>query len=530
MSDFPSAEALLSAIVNSSDDAIVSKDLNGIVTSWNRGAQKIFGYSAEEMVGQSITKIIPAERLGEEPRILESLRNGKQIDHFDTQRVRKDGKLIHVSLTISPVRNASGQIVGASKVARDITRRIQADEQLQRTTKQLEIAVANAEAQGRIKDEFLATLSHELRTPLQSVLGWLQILRSPDRTTDELNEGLEVIDRNANNQARIIEDLLDMSRILSGKVRLDVQQVPLATALEAALETIKPGAQAKEIRIEKILDPLAQPVAGDPNRLQQIFWNLLSNAVKFTPKGGKIQVLLERVNSHLEVSVADNGIGISPEFLPFVFERFRQADSSTTRNHGGLGLGLAIVKHLVELHGGSVRVKSPGASQGCTFTVLLPLAPVHDGREGRRHPSASASSSLVAAPPSLQNISVLVIDDEEDSLRLIAKMLRRSGADVHSSSSAKEAVDLIRTGSFDVLVSDIGMPNMDGYDLIKNVRSLPPEEGGGIPAIALTAYARMEDRIEAISKGFQMHLAKPAHGLELITCVKSLAEKREGSA
>jgi PAS domain S-box-containing protein len=532
---FVSTDMLLSAIVDSSDDAIVSKNLQGVVTSWNKGAERIFGYTAAEMVGQPITKVIPPERLDEEPKILDRLKRGERVDHFDTVRMTKTGERVDVSLTISPVRDASGIVVGASKIARDITARKRGEAalvaqkaELLKATEEARMATEEAERQGRMKDEFLATLSHELRTPLQSILGWTQILLSDECEEEEFKQGLEVIDRNARAQTRIIEDLLDMSRILSGKVRLDVQQVGLATVLKSAVETVMPAAHAKKICVQAVLDPLAQPVTGDPNRLQQIFWNLLSNAIKFTPHGGKVQVLLERVNSHLEVSVTDTGEGIDPEFLPYVFERFRQADGSMTRRHGGLGLGLAIVKNLAELHGGSVRAKSGGFSTGATFTVVLPLAALrgHPEDETRRHPAGETPRRMVSKLPRLDDVSLLIVDDEDDARMLVATVLKKAGASVRTAGSAKEALALIKTAVPDVMISDIGMPVEDGYALIRAVRALPENQGGKVPAIALSAYTRTEDRIMSISAGFQMHLSKPADALELLTMVVSLAKSR----
>lgn len=521
---FVSPEHLLSAIIDSSDDAIVSKNLQGIVTSWNKGAERIFGYTAEEMVGQSITRLFPAEKQNEEPQILARLQKGERVDHFETQRLKKDGSIVDVSLTISPIRNTDGVIVGASKIARDITFQKVAQQQVK-------AAALEAERQGRMKDEFLATLSHELRTPLQSIRGWTQLLLSSEFDAEEVKQGLEVIDRNACAQTRIIEDLLDMNRILSGKVRLDVQRVELPSIIEASIETVKPAAIAKNIRLHAVLDPLALPVIGDPSRLQQIFWNVLSNAIKFTPNGGKVMVALERVNSHLEVSFSDTGIGINPQFLPHVFERFRQADASSTRTHGGLGLGLAIVKHLTELHGGSVRVKSAGEGQGTTFSILLPLAVIHAPHENseRSHPAASHASTTGAQIPSLQKVSLLVVDDEEDSRTLLQVMLSKAGATVTTAASAKQAIELWKKFIPDVLISDIGMPEKDGYSLIREIRALPAEKGGKVPAIALTAYTRTEDRIKAIAAGFQMHISKPADGAELMTMVASLAGKDQSS-
>ncbi|HYF37389.1 MAG TPA: PAS domain S-box protein [Prosthecobacter sp.] len=531
-----SAAELLSAIVDSSDDAIVSKDLNGVVMSWNKSAERIFGYTAEEMVGQPILAIIPQSRRDEEPKILERLRRGERVDHFDTVRVRKDGESVHVSLTISPVRNSEGVIIGASKVARDVTARKRAEDALQEHNKQLENANSaarhareEAERQSRLKDEFLATLSHELRTPLQSILGWTQLLLDDGATEEDLKEGLQVIDRNARAQTRIIEDLLDMSRIISGKIRLDVQRCSLASLVEAALETVKPAAMAKEIRLQSILDPLAQPVRGDAARLQQVFWNLLSNAIKFTPRGGRVQIVLERVNSHLEVSVIDTGVGIEKDFLPHVFERFRQGDASKTRSQGGLGLGLAIVKSLIELHGGTVKVRSDGPGTGATFSVILPLAVLQQESEEpvKRPLDLPAPAPVAAKLPVLTGVTVLVVDDENDARDLISRMLAKAGATVGTAGSARAALELMAQTVPDVLLSDIGMPVDDGYALIRAVRQLPAKKGGKVPAIALSAYTRTEDRVAAISAGFQLYLAKPCDALELLTMIDSLVRRPE---
>ena len=372
------AQALLAAIVASSDDAIISKDLNGIVQSWNQSAERIFGYTAEEMIGKSITVLFPSDRLDEEPKILAQLRRGQRVDHFETVRMCKDGRQLDVSVTISPIKGPAGNIIGVSKVARDVTsiKRIlrEREDMLQRET----AARTEAERVSRMKDEFLATLSHELRTPLHAILGWATLLRSEGGVApEEIAQGLEIIERNARAQAQLIEELLDMSRIINGKLRLDVQSVDLQVVICDALESVAPAAEAKGIRLTKVLDPKGAAITGDPNRLQQVLWNLLTNAVKFTPKGGRIQVYLRRVNSHVEISVVDSGQGIAAEFLPQLFTRFTQADNSVGRRYGGLGLGLALVKSLVELHGGNVKAISEGLDQGATFIVSLPLAAVH---------------------------------------------------------------------------------------------------------------------------------------------------------
>jgi signal transduction histidine kinase/ActR/RegA family two-component response regulator len=392
-------------------------------------------------------------------------------------------------------------------------------EQTERTAR------TEAERAGRIKDEFLATLSHELRTPLHAILGWSQILRKSSDVNPKVAEGLSVIERNARSQAQIISDLLDMSSIISGKVRLDVQEADLALIVDAAINTVRPAADARDIRLHIILDPLARPVRGDPNRLQQIFWNLLTNAVKFTPKGGRVSVTLERVDSHLELKVADNGDGIDPEFLPHVFDRFRQADSSMDRRHGGLGLGLSIVKQLVELHGGTIAARSAGKGKGSTFIISLPLmAAMDDFRDlpVSHHPAESAFQERVLVSPraNLQGLKVLVVDDEADARALIRKLLEEYEACVVTAGSAEEAFTLLASEHPDLLISDVGMPVEDGYHLIRRVRALR-DDLGATPAIALTAYARVEDRMKAIEAGYQMHLAKPVEPAELITMVSS---------
>jgi PAS domain S-box-containing protein len=648
----------LAAIVASSNDAIVGKNLNSIVTSWNHGAERIFGYTADEMIGTSIMRLIPPDRQDEEQEILARIRRGERIEHFETMRLAKDGSKLNVSIAVSPIKDPAGRVVGASKVARDITERKNAEErerhllaeaatanskfraffeqgplfagimaldgrviEINRLSleacgytkdqvvgkpfwdcpwwrpsealmQKVKIAVGQAaegqkfdaempyfvadgsqrmvrlvvlpitDETGRVvflaptgsditdlkraesqrddllqaeraartaaerasllKDEFLATLSHELRSPLNGILGWSQIMLKDKSNAEIIAQGLEVIERSARAQAEIIEDLLDMSRIISGKVRLDVQRVDLSSVARAAVETARPTAEAKGVRLQTDIDPQnGLWVSGDVNRLQQVLWNLLSNAVKFTPKGGRVQVLLERVNSHLELSVIDTGEGIRPEFLPYVFDRFRQADASTTRRHGGLGLGLSIVRQLVELHGGSVAVKSDGPGQGSTFTVSLPLTVIHGfpKAEVERRPPRTAPASATSLEVEIKGVRVLVVDDEKDARDLLKRILEDFRAVVTAVKSADDAIEVLRGGRFDVLVSDIGMPGEDGYSLIKRVRSLSADCGGHIPAIALTAYARAEDRIKAVAAGFQMHIVKPVEARELITMI-----------
>ncbi len=388
-------------------------------------------------------------------------------------------------------------------------------------------ARAEAERVSRMKDEFLSTLSHELRTPLNAILGWAQILARSGHSATDLAAGLATIERNARSQALIVEDLLDMSRIISGKVRLDVQRVELAALVYAAVETLRPAAEAKQIHLQVVPDPAIGPVSGDPNRLQQIFWNLISNSVKFTPRAGRVQVLLERVDSHLEISVIDSGEGIKAGFLPLVFNRFQQEDASTTRRHGGLGLGLSIVKQLVELHGGSVRAHSAGEGQGATFVVALPVTALVPDRQGDRpqmHSPVESGAARADACHSLAGVRVLVVDDEPDARALVERLLADCDALVTIAATAEEAIGHLRESGFDVLVSDIGMPGEDGYALIRRVRQLDSPMAG-IPALAMTAYARSEDRQRAFDAGFGLHVAKPVEPSELIEMVARLAQR-----
>jgi PAS domain S-box-containing protein len=514
---------ILAATVESSDDAIVGETLEGVITSWNQAAERMLGYTATEVVGKSVSILMPPEHSEDLSRIIGPIRRGESVGHFETQRLRKDGQVIDVSLSVSPIRDADGMIVGAAKIARDITERKRAEAERERLLAAAEAARAEAEAANRMKDEFLATLSHELRTPLNAIVGWAKILRSGKVDAAELEEGLSAIDRNSQAQTQIVEDLLDISRIVSGNLRLDVQRVSLADILETALAAVLPAANAKEIRIHKVLDSLVGPVTGDPARLQQVIWNLIANAVKFTPKGGQVQILLERVNSHVELSVIDTGIGIKPEFLPHIFDRFRQADSSTTRRHGGLGLGLAIAKHLVEMHGGSIRAKSPGEGQGATFTIALPITVVHPEQPAPARIRAQETDVLaeVRQDRALAGLKVLVVDDEPDALQLLSRALADCEAQVAAASSAAEALAVIVQFHPDVIVCDIGMPDEDGYDLIHQVRANPATKD--IPAAALTAFARPDDRKRSLLAGFQIHVAKPIDPAELTAVVASLA-------
>jgi len=721
------ARAHLAAIVDSSEDGIIGKTLEGIVTSWNKGAERLFGYTAAEMIGQPITRLMPPEVQEEESQILAKIRRGERIERFDSVRIHKDGHRLNISLTISPVRDLSGAIVGAAKIAHDVTgkRRVekafeeevralailnevghsvaaQSDlEQVVQTvtdaateltgasfgaffynvvdrnheaywlytlsgiprdafaqfpnpratevfaptfkgegvvrsgnikrdprygrnvphsgmpvghlpvtsylavpvisrtgdvlgglffghaaenvfterSEQLAVGIAaqaaiaidkarlfqglqqelearrkaeeallasearlkqviterelllqseryarsEAERLGHMKDEFLATLSHELRTPLNAIQGWATLLRQKEITPEDRTRGLEAIDRNVRAQAQIVSDLLDMSRIISGKIHLEVQLISLHEVINNAIESVRASADAKKIRIRTLLDSSVGFVRGDPNRLQQILWNLLSNALKFTPVGGRVQVILERVNSHVELVVEDTGIGIAPEFLPYVFERFRQADAAMTRRHGGLGIGLSIVKTLVELHGGSVRVKSAGANQGASFAIALPVSQVSEQEVERSQRLPVLADPLEAIElPRLDQTTLLIVDDEPDGRQLMVRILEGRGAKVTAVAGGAEALELLKAQEFDILVSDIGMPGLDGYELMRRVRLLDSNRPGPIPAIAVTAYARAEDRQRSLLAGYQMHLAKPIEARELVAGIASL--------
>jgi signal transduction histidine kinase len=386
-----------------------------------------------------------------------------------------------------------------------------------------------ADAANRAKDEFLATVSHELRTPLNAMLGWTTMLRSGRLGEEETRRALDTIDRNARSQAQLIEDLLDVSRIISGKVRLDVRHLKLAAVVEEAIEVVRPAAEAKQIHLVTTLDPSAGPVAGDAERIKQVVWNLLSNAVKFTPKEGRVQVELKRVNSHVELVVADTGIGIAPGFLPYVFERFRQAESSDVQRQKGLGLGLAIVKHLVELHGGDISVESAGEGRGATFTLCLPIAAVTERSASGDHFHPLLGEAIPLGPDDLPDLGgrrILVVDDEADAREMLEMVLRGCYAEVRTAASADEAMEAIVAWRPDLMVSDIGMPGEDGYSLIARVRALDAEEGGRTLAVALTAFARLEDRMRVLGAGFEMHVAKPVEPAELVMVIASLVGRR----
>ncbi|HJZ73687.1 MAG TPA: PAS domain S-box protein [Vicinamibacterales bacterium] len=784
-------QAYLAAIVESSDDAIIAKNLDGVIQSCNAAAERLFGYPADELIGRSIRVLIPADRQEEEDQILATIRRGERIDHFETVRLTKGGRPVDISLTVSPVRDATGAIVGVSKIARDITERKRAaaalaaqqewfrvtlasigdgiiatdaagnvtymngvaetltgwtnneatgrpladvfhvvnehtrhraqnpcalvirsghvvglanhtllisrdgterpiadsaapiqdekghtlgvvlvfrdftaqrraeaaiaeqrewfettlesigdgviatdvrghiifmnpvaeqltgwntgdarerpctdvfnivNEQTRRTvdnpvTRVLREGVvvglanhtlliaadgterpiddsgapirnrdgrivgavlvfrdvgerrrveaerdlaaaererllvaeraarAEAERANRLKDDFVAMVSHELRTPLNAILGWTDLLVRKRQDEAFATRALDIIARNTRLQSQLISDLLDISRIVSGKLRLEIQSVELASVVDAAIETVQHMADEKHITITRDLDQTRGPMAGDPARLQQVVWNLLSNAMKFTPRGGRVSIVLRRTRSRAEIVVADNGVGIREEFLPFVFNRFHQADASRARRFGGLGLGLSIVKNLVELHGGTVSAMSAGENRGATFTIALPLAVPAELREGAF--ATRGSAIALAEGLSLKMIRVLVVEDDPDAAEFVKNLLEMHGATVLIAASAREALTTIGRARPDILVSDIGLPEMDGYQLIEEIRRREAVDGGRIPAVALTAFARVEDGTRALLAGYQAHIAKPVESGALLATVASLTE------
>ena len=421
----------------------------------------------------------------------------------------------------------------ARSLEAEIAERIEAEERLRVSLAREQIARAEAETANRMKDEFLATVSHELRTPLNAIIGWSHLLRSGRIDEATASRAVETIERNARAQAQLIEDILDVSRVITGKLRLNTGPVDVAAVINAAIDSVQLAADSKSIQLAVTLDPSARRVSGDASRLQQVVWNLLSNAIKFTPSGGRVEVRLEHAPSCAQISVTDSGPGITPDFLPFIFDRFRQADGTSTRSHGGLGLGLAIVRHLVELHGGTVHADSRGEGLGTTFTIRLPLAPSNErplipGRNAASFTSVGTDSGLRPVPY-LDGVYVLLVDDDRDNLQILSVMLTERRATVQAASSVAEALEMLTWYKPDVLVSDLAMPEEDGYSLIGKVRALEGKNGRQIPAVALTAYVRVEDRARALTAGFNLFVAKPVEPNELIAAIANLAEPGEAA-
>ena len=492
------------------------------ITDVNPFMTELLGYRREHFLGKELWEIGLFKDKEASKKAFQELQKSGYMRHEDLPLVAHDGTAKQVEFVSNVYDEDSKKVIQCN--IRDITERKLAQEEHRILFESCQTAYADAHIASGIKDEFLATLSHELRTPLTAILGWSNMLATENLDEPAAKRAIEVIVRNARAQRQLIDDLLDISRIITGKLRLDVRPVEPASMIATIIEGLRPAADAKNIDLHSLSDPGIIPITADPDRLQQVIWNLVSNAIKFTPKGGSVQVRLQRVASHVEIAVSDTGQGIDPALLPNVFDRFLQADSSTTRAHGGLGLGLSIVRELVELHGGTVSAASPGVGEGATFKVLLPLLSVH--HELTKVEVISPVDRNTALPePVLDDVRVLVVDDEPEALELVSAVLTTRGADVVSVGSAGEAIEEMEKHQFDVLVSDIGMPETDGYELIKQVRRLSPEHGGRIPAAALTAYAGVEHRIKVLSAGYQMHIPKPVEPVELATVVVSLAAR-----
>jgi PAS domain S-box-containing protein len=490
------------------------------ITDANPFMSELLGYSHDEFLGKEHWEIGLFSDKEASQTAFRKLQKAGYLRFEDLPLQTRGGSLREVEFVSNVYSEGDRQVIQCN--IRDITDRKRAQEEGRQLLENCQVAHAEVDAANTIKDEFLATLSHELRTPLTSILGWSQLLADGNLDEHASKLALVTIVRNARAQRQLIDDLLDISRIITGKLRLEVQPVELAPLIETVVDGLRPAADARSIRLQAVLDSQASPISGDPNRLQQIIWNLVANAIKFTPQGGRVEIRLERIASNVEISVIDTGQGIAPEFLLHIFERFSQSDSSSTRRHGGLGLGLSIVRQLVELHGGTVKAESQGEGTGTTFKVTLPLLSVH------QKPGGGLTDTTITRPgrgPSLDGLKVLVVEDEPDSREFVEVVLKGRGAEVVGVGSAYEALAEMERQQFDVLVSDIGMPLTDGYALINQIRQLSAERGGEIPAVALTAYAGVEDRMRALSAGYQTHVPKPVEPAELLTAVANLTER-----
>jgi PAS domain S-box-containing protein len=517
------SEAQLRAILEGALDAVVGMDASGVVIDWNHQAVATFRYTREEAIGRRLSELIipPQFREAHERGLEKYFETGEGPllnRRVEVEGLRKDGSLVPIELAITVVKGWGFYRFNA--FARDISDRRAADEERNRLLEE-------AREANRMKDEFLAMLSHELRTPLSAIVGWAHMLRTGGLDEPTVARAIETIDRNAKVQNQLIEDILDVSRIVAGKFHLEMRSVDLVRIVESAIDTVSPLAAAKGVELRQDLAPEVRPCCpaiGDPERLQQVVWNLLTNAIKFTPKGGVVTVEVRQQDEpgEFEIVVRDTGQGIAPEFLPHIFERFRQAGTGA-RRHGGLGLGLSIVRHIVEMHGGSVMATSGGNGQGSVFTLRLPV--VEAGEDGQRVPPLSREEAGLDDAPRLDGVRVLVVEDEADARHLLAAVLQKRGALVFMASSTAEALETLERERPDVLLSDIALQEQDGYELIRKVRSLSPERGGRIPAAALTGYGRLEDRMRALSAGFQLHAAKPVEPAELVAVVASLAGK-----
>ncbi|HXI28021.1 MAG TPA: ATP-binding protein, partial [Vicinamibacterales bacterium] len=514
-------------------DAVIATDIQGHIVFMNPIAEHLTGWRLTEAGGRPCADVFNIvnenSRSTVESPVTRVLAEGTVVGLANhTVLIAADGTERPIDDSGAPIRSRDGRIVGVVLVFRDVTDRRRSE--LERRDAALDrerlfeaerAARGDAERASRVKDEFVAMVSHELRTPLNAILGWTQLMVKPDAGPDVVARGLSVITRNTRLQAQLISDLLDISRIISGKLRLDIEQVDLASVVRDAIETVQRDADDKRILITRDVEGSVGMIAGDSARVQQIIWNLLSNAIKFTPEGGQVSVCVRKASAAAEIIVTDNGVGIRPDFLPHMFDRFQQADQGITRRVGGLGLGLSIAKHLVELHGGSITAESGGIGLGATFTIVLPSSV--GTHVADRSPADGVSNGAAQPRDSLTGLRILVVEDEPDTGELVDRLLRSYGADILLARSAEEALSRLPNGHVDLVVSDIGLPDIDGYDLMQRIRKFPASHGGATPAIALTAYARTEDRTRAFRAGYQAHLAKPIEPAELVATIASFA-------
>jgi signal transduction histidine kinase/ActR/RegA family two-component response regulator len=530
------SSAVLTWMHDLAPQGILLTDCSLNVVGWNVWLEERSGRRAKEVLGRNLLDLYPdlvqrgldshyKDALGGQVRLLSQRLHGYLL-YMPATPDFKEYSRMQQSARISPL-SKEGEVIGTLTIIDDVTERVVRESQLQAQLETRTQLLANekaarqeAEAANRLKDEFLATISHELRTPLTAIVGWSTLLRAGQLDAEASVRAIETIYRNAHSQTQLISDLLDVSRIISNKLLLTISNVDLPSIVESALDGFRPEAEAKKLRIESMIEPNFPMISGDAERLQQIIWNLLSNAVKFTPNGGTVQVTLKRESSLVELSVRDSGIGIDPQFLPFVFDRFRQANAASTRTYGGLGLGLNIVRELVKLHDGTVQVHSEGADKGATFVVTLPIGLPQDSA------TDPTETKALNTPNSLGGLKGLIVDDEADTREFVRTVLENCGSEVTTASSVSEALGVLENHRQDFLISDLGMPREDGYALIRKVRELPAEKGGTTPAAALTAYARADDRNRALRAGFQVHIPKPIDPETLVSVVASLARKK----
>ena len=508
---------MLRAVVDASPVAIITLGLDYQVLTWNKTAEEIYGWKAFEILHQPLP-IIPEKSQNAFRSCVERVLQNQTLKNLEFRHRRKDNSEVDINISLAPIHDCEGDSCCFIMTAVDITLSKQVEAERRVLLQGERKARTDAEKASRIKDEFLAIVSHELRTPLNAILGWTKLISSGRIKQDRTEQALEVINRNAELQAQLIEDLLDISRIIRGKIHLESNSVDLKKVIRDTVETLGLASEAKSISVALNLDENIRNLAGDSNRLSQIIWNLLSNAIKFTPEGGSVEISLEVLNSTIQIRVSDTGIGISSDFLASIFEYFRQVDGSTTRSKGGLGLGLAITRHLVEAHGATITAESPGEQQGSTFTVIFPVKSSHISSEKFLEPDKKSDNQLYG-------IKALVVDDEPDARELLAFILEQQGAEIELASSAKEALNKLKNFLPDILISDIGMPEEDGISLVKKIRQLPYNKGGDIAAIALTAFAAEEHRKTSLDAGFQMHLTKPVDTDDLIEAVINLTIK-----